>query len=128
MIAKEQGPIEMLGVARGLSRKEGGGPRELGPVVAAFLGRQALESALRRYWASRRIALAGCSTRAQLACLSGYSEGRDIAALARQAWGELTRACHHHAYDLAPSWLEVEAALSAAEAVCRQVVSEGAEQ
>jgi hypothetical protein len=84
----------------------------LWPRAAALLGRQALETSLDGYWASRRIALESCPTLQQLICLREYLDDEDLAGRVHHAWNALSRACHHHPYDLPPSagelaaWLE----------------------
>ena len=41
------------------------------------------------------------SARAQLACLPDYLGDRGLAWEIVYTWGELSNACHHHAYELA---------------------------
>ena len=71
------------------------------PRTAALLGRQALEHALAQFWASRAPGVEKVSMRAQLLCLSSYLDP-EVAQRARFAWHALSRACHHHAYELPP--------------------------
>ena len=49
-----------------------------------------------------------CSMRTQLICLRSYLEDAPLAARASHTWSGLSRACHHHAYELAPTSTELE--------------------
>ncbi len=78
------------------------------PRATAFLLRSALELELAAYWARVEPGVEVCSMRAQLTVLrrpeyAGPDTGTDVAA----AWHALSRACHHHAYDLAPTAIEL---------------------
>jgi hypothetical protein len=85
----------------------------LWPRASALLGLQALEATLLRVWKDRALGLHGCAMRTQLICLRSYLEDAGLAARAGHAWSALSRACHHHPYELAPtsaelgSWLSV---------------------
>lgn len=76
------------------------------PRAAALLARQALESALDDFWALEAPGVDKASTRAQLLCLRDYAD-EQTAERAAHAWYALTRACHHHAYDLPPTGAEL---------------------
>ena len=86
------------------------------PRVAAVLGRQALEDAMARLWTARAPGVEASSMRAQLLCLGSYSDD-ELADRVSYAYGGLTRACHHHSYELSPTtdeitgWLDDVAAL-----------------
>ena len=86
------------------------------PRVAAVLGRQALEDAMDRLWLASAPGVQHSSMRAQLLCLSSYTDD-ELADRVSYAYGGLTRACHHHAYELSPTteeitgWLDDVAAL-----------------
>lgn len=71
--------------------------------AAALLTRQALEGALEELWAVRGVDLSRVSALAQLLCLRAYLDDDALAAEVRYAWGALSRACHHHPYELAPT-------------------------
>jgi hypothetical protein len=85
----------------------------LWPRASAILGLEALEAVLQRLWRHRGLDLQGCTMRTQLICLRRYLEDGGLAARAGHAWSALSRACHHHPYELAPtatelgSWLSV---------------------
>jgi hypothetical protein len=72
------------------------------PRTCALLTRLALESAMDRYWSRVLPSAARCSMRPQLLLLPRYA-GDEGATLAREAWLGLSRAAHHHAYELAPT-------------------------
>ncbi len=97
---------ELLEEARRLAAREGVAVG-IWPRAASLLARQALEEALDRFWRDRALALDGASTHAQLLCLPSYA-GRQVADETSWAWWSLTRACHHHPYELAPTATELE--------------------
>ena len=74
--------------------------------VAAVLGRQALEDALAGLWVSTAPGVQNSSMRAQLLCLAAYADD-DLADRVSYAYAELTRACHHHPYELSPTSEEI---------------------
>ncbi|HXF74445.1 MAG TPA: hypothetical protein VNO79_17820, partial [Actinomycetota bacterium] len=76
--------------------------------AAAVLGRQALEQALSDLW--RRVAPGVDQTpiRAQLICFRGLLGDGELGARVEYLWWILTRACHHHPYELDPTAEEVE--------------------
>ena len=84
-------------------------PRTAGlwPRASAILALQALESSVRLLWKKQELALDGCPMRAQLLCLGTYLDDGSVAARTRHAWSALDRACHHHAYELAPTAAEL---------------------
>jgi hypothetical protein len=113
-------PQQILASARQLLDRPDSRTSSVWPRAAALLARQAFELGLDDHWRSRGIALDRLATRPQLICLPSYLSNRDLAARATHAWSALSRACHHHPYDLAPSvgelriWLEaVDDALAA---------------
>lgn len=93
---------ELLSEARQLVERSGAGTRGLWPRASALLARQALEVALRTYWSDVAPGTEEASMRGQLLCLEGYLP----AATARRAhlvWTALSRASHHHVYELPPT-------------------------
>jgi len=84
----------------------------LWPRASALLGLRALEASLLRLWKRRELDLQGCTMRAQLICLRSYLEDAALAARAGHAWSALSRACHHHPYELAPTSTELGTWLS----------------
>lgn len=64
--------------------------------------------AVDEFWAARRIPLDSCPTHQQLICLREYLGDADLAGRVHLAWNGLSRACHHHPYELAPTAGELE--------------------
>jgi hypothetical protein len=79
--------------------------------AAAFLGRQALETAVGDVWSGSATDLDECSMAAQLVCLPFYLEDVEAARRARQCWYALSSACHAHPYELAPTVAELRSLL-----------------
>ena len=93
---------ELLNAARTLANKSGGDTRGLWPRASALLARQSLEIALKTYWSAVAPGTEEASMRAQLLCLEGYLPAT-VARQAYQVWTALSRASHHHVYELAPT-------------------------
>lgn len=90
--------------------------------AAALLGRQAVEQAVVHRLAylapgSENVA----SNRAKLLCLQAAD--RQAGVEASQLWSALTRACHHHPYELNPTTAEVLELIEHAARVCRTLVA-----
>jgi hypothetical protein len=109
-------PAEVLAMARDLLLRPDSRTAGVWPRASALLARQALESAVDRYWAARGLALAECSTHAQLVCLARYLDEVELAGRVRVAWHALSDACHHRAYDLAPTLAELAGLLDVVQA------------
>jgi hypothetical protein len=113
-------PAELLGAARELMDRPDPVTVGLWPRAAALLGRQALEAALDDLWRRKRLDLAACPGRIQLLCLPTDLGDPALAVRAAHAWAALSHACHHRAYELAPTateltgWLQAVADLVAA--------------
>jgi hypothetical protein len=106
----------LLGAARALAGRPNRETQGLWPRASALLARQALEVALKTYWSYVAPGTEEASMRAQLLCLEGYLPGA-IAREAHQAWTALSRASHHHSYELAPTREELLAWCSSVDAV-----------
>lgn len=78
------------------------------PRAVALLLRHALEETLRRYWNLRKPQLAHCPPHAQALCLASYADP-DTAHRWSVTWAGLSRACHYHGYELAPTQAELRA-------------------
>lgn len=78
------------------------GTRGLWPRCCTWLLRIALEQALDDFWAATYPTVQNSSRRAQLLTLSRYLDPAD-ARHVHQLWIDLSRASHHHAYELAPT-------------------------
>jgi hypothetical protein len=109
---------DLLDEADRLLRDPVRGTRGLWPRTVALLARLALEQAIDELWRHREPGLADCSMRAQLLCLPSYVDA-DTAGDAAATWSALSRAVHHHAYELAPSAVELRGWLESV----RQVAS-----
>jgi hypothetical protein len=81
------------------------------PRACAWLIRLALENALDQYWAQTLPEAALCGMRPQLLLLPRYA-GTSVAERARDAWTGLSRAAHHHVYELAPTAAELRSWLT----------------
>jgi hypothetical protein len=108
-------PSELLALSRSLLSRGDPSTAGLWPRAAALLARQALELALDRYWAARGVPLDACPTLPQLICLAGFADDAGLAGRVRHAWNALSDACHHHAYELAPTAEELKGLLEAVE-------------
>jgi hypothetical protein len=106
-------PTELLAAALRLLDRPDAKTAGIWPRAAALLGRQALEQGLDVYWRSKGLSLATLATKPQLICLADYLGDSGVAGRASHAWSSLTRACHHHPYDLQASHAELRDWLSA---------------
>jgi hypothetical protein len=75
--------------------------------ASALLARQSLETAMDDLWRKRSPIVRQCSTAAQLLVLPSYLRDQEAARDAAYAWSALSRASHHHAYELAPTASEL---------------------
>lgn len=98
---------ELLDHARRLIAGSGG-PSGVWPRAAALLARQALEDALDRLWTVVHPAMKQSSRRTQMICLGMLLKDEALIADVRAVWSSLSRACHHHHYELAPTAPELE--------------------
>ena len=94
---------ELLAHGRSMVDRHSVGTRGVWPRAAALLVRQALEVALKTYWSARARGLEEASMHAQLLCLDGTLNDREVGRRAHAAWSALSRAVHYHAYELAPT-------------------------
>jgi hypothetical protein len=81
--------------------------------AAALLARQALEHALAGYWAVRLPGAERLTMRAQLNCAHMYL-GRQLAGGLTYTWYALSRATHHHPYELDPTREELASLIESA--------------
>jgi hypothetical protein len=101
-------PRDLLDMADRLLRRADPTTAGLWPRASALLALQALEASVLRLWERRTLDLTSCSMRTQLICLRSYLEDAKLAARTSQAWSALSRACHHHPYELAPTSGELQ--------------------
>ncbi len=97
-------PEELLAAARHLIERPDAATAGVWPRAAALLARQALEQAMASLWAAEPQAagLSESSMRSQLLCLTAYLDP-DTATRAAYLAAALSRACHYHPYELAPT-------------------------
>jgi len=76
------------------------------PRACTWLIRLALEHALDDYWAAHRPEVTSASRRAQLLTLTRTVDA-DLGLRGTELWHVLSRAAHHHAYELAPTAAEL---------------------
>jgi hypothetical protein len=60
-------------------------------------------------WRRRAPLVVQCSMASQLLVLPSYLRDQEAARDAAYAWSALSRACHHHAYELPPTASELRA-------------------
>ena len=97
-------PAELLDAATSLAAND---ESAVWPRAGALLARQALEEAVEQFYLARSPGLESCSGRVQFICLQWYVD-KQLAHEAQQVWAELSRACHVHAYELAPTGHELQ--------------------
>lgn len=108
MTADERDPRDLLKAARSLLERPDSHTAGLWPRVSALLACRALEATVARVWSGRELDFRGCPMRVQLICLRRYLDDHDLAARTSHAWSALSRACHHHPYELAPTADELQ--------------------
>jgi hypothetical protein len=82
-------------------------PRGQQARIAAFLGRQALEDIVDATCAKENQPLKHPVTMRSRLTVLGFLCEPDVARAVEVAWLGLSEACHHHAYELAPTTAEV---------------------
>lgn len=101
-------PRELLSLTDDLLSAPPPGLEGRWPVAAALLLRQSLEGSIHELWRAVAPGVEQASETTQLLCLGTQIEGR----LARRVgftWSALSRASHHHAYELPPTAVELAA-------------------
>lgn len=94
----------------------------LWPLAAVLLARLAIEQSLRDLWQLCKVPKAGsCSMRTQMLCLGEYLDDGDLVVDVRSAWSALSRACHHHPYELGPAAEELRYWIGVAETFAEAV-------
>lgn len=113
-------PSELLAAADYLLSEASDASAGRWPRAVAILCRQALEGSLYDFWRAKAPGVEGASERAQLLCVRNYvSSG--LAARSEHTWTALSRACHHHAYELAPTASELAGWLENVDALDQEV-------
>ncbi|HEX6498995.1 MAG TPA: hypothetical protein VF054_08180 [Micromonosporaceae bacterium] len=99
-------PQDLLAAAAHLMVTPSASMRRCWQRGCACLTRNALEAGLREYWERTAPSVAGCRMRHQLLVLPLFA-GVEVSEAARTAWHGLSRAMHHHTYELAPTIAEL---------------------
>lgn len=88
--------------------------------VACWLARRALESLVAELLRTRSLDLGDSSMRSRLICLSvAYGDRPGLVTDVSNLWDQLTRNCHHHAYELTPTVGEAQDMVSRLAAAAR---------
>lgn len=96
-------PLEL---ARVVTRGDGRALVGVWPRAAALLARQAVEDAMAAVLAVRAPGAERCANRPRLLCLREYVPD-ELAERTSFLWATLSRACHHHPYELSPTSDEI---------------------
>jgi hypothetical protein len=113
-------PSELLGFADEVMSAPSTSLEGRWPVAAALLIRQALERVLVELWRATEPGVEAANVTVQLLCLPlVVDEG--LARRVAWTWSALSRASHHHAYELPPTASELSAWFDATEALVGEV-------
>lgn len=79
--------------------------------AAAWVARSALEGILEEFVRAKGLTAGSAQTRSILGCIEVMyaNDAPGVASQAQYAWDRLSQACHYHAYELSPTYAEVEA-------------------
>lgn len=113
-------PVELVEQARRLLEEPTPATVSGWSRAAALLARQALELQLREFWSVRLAGAERLNMRAQLNCARVYLDS-EIAGELAYAWYALSRATHHHPYELDPTREELASLLGAVAVVNARV-------
>lgn len=95
----------LLDQASAVLSEEGGGHKPSLIRSASWLARSALEDLVADVLRLQNLEPGTASMRSRLTCLELADP--ELAEVAQFAWSALSRACHHHAFELAPTPSEV---------------------
>lgn len=119
--AVQSGPEALLDLAERVLLGTAVMPKGTRTRASAVLARTALEQVVDSLCAQRGLNVAQASMRVRLACLLTVS--RPLAGRAALAWWGLSRACHQHAYEIAPHYTEVEHLINTVRSLVGEVVA-----
>jgi hypothetical protein len=91
-----------------------------GPRTAALLARRAFEDWLDELsapWSTQVVSDRPPTTSSKLVALGAF-QGMELGERAKRVWHGLSRAVHHHAYELQPSAVEIRHLVGQVRAVC----------
>lgn len=106
---------QLVAEARRLLDETPAGTVSAWPRAAALLCRHALEGTLAALWAGKAPSLRFASMRAQLASLPSYLPSTALARDVAFTWHALSRATHHHPYELDPTREELDSLVATTE-------------
>ena len=112
---KPKGAPELLALCRTLVGTDDWATSYWWGRAAAVLARQAVELSLEEFWSQRSLPMRHASARGQFLALRLYVLDDRGRSEGHATWSLLSRACHHHPYDLQPSRDEVLGWIEAAE-------------
>lgn len=121
MTAFDVTPNELLAISQRLVDEPDPATAGLWARATALLARQAIELALDDFWITNVPGIEDTSARVQLICLPVYLENEELAERTNHVWWILTRAVHHHPYELAPTATELREWLDEAAAVVKRL-------
>jgi|SRR5690606_8786225 len=116
-------PDALLAEARRLLETRSGTLAGAWPRAVALLTRQALEQMLDDLWRWQAPGAQLASRHAQLLCLGAVLGDEEAARDARYTWAVLSRACHHHVYELPPTGEELEGLIDRVSAFIQKIQS-----
>src|SRR5829696_10538385 len=88
-------------------------PRVAAARAASWVARRGLETMVPLLLERRQVDPGKASMTVQLICLSvAYRDDPVLVSDLASAWDQLSRACHHHAYELTPTTTEVQHLIS----------------
>ncbi|MFD6225229.1 hypothetical protein [Nocardia asteroides] len=97
--------------------------------ISAWLTRTALEEIIGDLLRARGIEPGRASGNARLSCLEvAYRDSPEVATQAQYAWARLSEACHHHAYELSPTYQEVIHLLGIVQKLHERITSKSTHQ
>jgi hypothetical protein len=106
-VTVNESSAELLALAEALLHRSRPETAGLWPRASALLMRQSLEAELDAFWRCKDLeGLRGLPTHQQLICLRSYV-AEEVAGAVDSAWNSLSRACHHGAFELAPTQHEL---------------------
>lgn len=111
----DAGPAHLLAMCRTLVDSQDWALSFWGGRGGAALARQAIELSLEEFWAIRSMPMRYASSRGQFLALRLYFPDPLVTTEGYVTWALLSRACHHHPYELQPTRDEVLAWVEAAE-------------
>ena len=121
-------PTELLQAADDLLNRPDLALQGAWPRAVALLGRQALEGSLDQFWEVEFTNMKYASRRTQTLCLEQFIRDRDLTDGIRESWAALSRACHHHPFELSPTAAELKNWLAEVEGLISRLSGETSRQ